>query len=170
MCKATGPFVNALIAAVNGRDPPPGTYDEILTIIGAVAEQGLRSSPHDAGHGAAIFCILETVFCSVCFKLREQLPPGQRLVCCPKCLWGWCCQEHWKQFAPQHEQHCAEYATMQRLGVMTRQLAQAVMTAGNQHPYPMGNVSAAQQAQALEGWPAYRRLRVPTLRDDDRWM
>lgn len=116
-----------------------------------------------------LLCSLQ-LSCRVCFKLREQLPPGGHFVCCPKCLWGWCCQEHWQQFKPQHQPSCAEYATMRRLGVQLRQQASAGFSQHcNQLPYPMGKVAGLQQRQCLQDWARYRRYRVPSITNEDTW-
>lgn len=74
-------------------------------------------------------------------------------------------------FQPQHAPFCEEYATCRRLNLLVRQQAQAGLTgaASQQLLFPMGKVSLAQQAQLLQSWEDYRRLRVPTVRDDDQW-
>ena len=44
-----------------------------------------------------------TVCCHVCFRIREQLPDGSSMVCCPECKWGWCCKEHWAEHTEEHK-------------------------------------------------------------------
>jgi hypothetical protein len=59
---------------------------------------------------------------------------------------------------------------MQRLGIQTRQQASAgYLQACNQLPYPMGKVPALQQVQCMQDWARYRRLRVPSITNDDTW-
>lgn len=91
-CRAAAPFVDALIESV--EEAKPQTYAEIQKLIVGASIFAQRSGPQ--GHiGHNLFMMLSnTMYCRVCFKLREQLPPGNPLVCCPKCLWGWTCKQH----------------------------------------------------------------------------
>lgn len=167
-CKVVSPFVHALIESV--EDVKPASYEATQRLIAAATLYAQRCAP--PAHLANIFaCLNNTVFCRVCFKLREQLPPGVKLECCPKCLWGWCCQgEHAEQFlSAQHVPFCELYATFRRLNMRVRQQAQEGMLGVNQLPFPMGKVSQQQEQMMAEVWDSYRRLRVPSVSDDDTW-
>lgn len=76
---------------------------------------------------------------------------------------------HRQEFQPQHEPVCEEYASMQRLAVLMREQAAVALFAGNQLPYPMAKVTQLQAAQLLDSWQRYRRLRVPSVTNDDTW-
>jgi hypothetical protein len=52
---------------------------------------------------------------------------------------------------------------------MMREQAAAGLFAGNRLPYPMAKVTQLQQAQALQDWQRYRRLRVPSVSNEDTW-
>jgi hypothetical protein len=58
---------------------------------------------------------------------------------------------------------------MRRLAVVMREQASVALFAGNQLPYPMAKVTQLQQAQLLDSWQRYRRLRVPSVTNDDTW-
>jgi hypothetical protein len=84
--------VDALIESV--QEAAPKTYAEIQKLVVGASIFAQRNGPQ--GHiGHNLFMMVSnTMYCRVCFKLREQLPPGNHLVCCPKCLWGWTCKQH----------------------------------------------------------------------------
>lgn len=168
-CRVAAPFVDALIESVADFKPPPSSYAEVQRIIAAATLYAGRHGPQGPLRNNIFSYLSNTVFCRVCFKLREQLLPGSHLVCCPKCLWGWCCQEHWQEFEPQHQPYCAEYATMRRLHALQRQQAGADLFSGPQLPYPMGKVTQLQQNQMLQSWERYRRLRLASVTNDDTW-
>lgn len=58
---------------------------------------------------------------------------------------------------------------MRRLGVLMREQASLGLVPGNQLPYPMAKITQLQQAQVLQDWQKYRRLRVPSVSNDDTW-
>jgi hypothetical protein len=168
MCRMVAPLIEGLIQTMD--EVQPKTYAEASRLILGAAMFAQRNLPHQSPQTLNIFSMINnTAFCRVCFKVREQLPAGTKLVCCPKCLWGWCCSDHFEQFQPQHASFCAEYATMMRLHKLQRELGAKDLLAGNQLPYPMNKVSQLQLRQLLDSWEKYRRIRVPSISNEDTW-
>lgn len=92
----------------------------------------------------------------VCFKIREQLPPDNPLVCCNICHWGWCCKQHFPQNLPRHSKFCQTYKALTEI----RLYAYTHARDNDGQAVEFTPIGAVQQlAELPSSWQDYMELR-----------
>lgn len=176
-CKAAAPIIAALTEHIL-QQPMADSYATAISPITDAdldCSTGTSVAPIDPLVRSSVSKMIKgTVFCSRCFKIREQLPAEQRngFRCCPKCHWGWCCSDScWQANQTAHNGLCPTFKRMSDCQLLAYKHVTRPDNPGNRvlNWCQMGKVPAGRAGRLASSWEQYKQQRQAPAYMSEAW-